>query len=54
MNKAWSIAKPHVNKALKDARRYKFYINTKSGRYIGIIDTKYTKKEKNYICFRLS
>lgn len=42
-SKGWKF---HVNKALKDAKRHKFYINTKSGRYIGIIDTKSKKKEK--------
>ncbi|WP_078378712.1 hypothetical protein [Sutcliffiella halmapala] len=46
IDKAWKIAKPHVDKALKDLDRYKFVVNTKNGRYLGIIDTKSKSKDK--------
>ncbi|MBU5265832.1 hypothetical protein [Virgibacillus proomii] len=46
MGKAWKVAKPHVTKAMKNLKRYKFYSKPKSGRYIGIIDKKSKKKQK--------
>ncbi|MEK5184598.1 hypothetical protein [Solibacillus sp. FSL W7-1324] len=46
IDKAWDIAKPHVKKALDDVDRYKFIVNIKNGRYLGIIDTKSKSKDK--------
>lgn len=45
VNRAWAIAKPHVNKALKDPKCYTYYINSDSGRYLGTVDKKSKKKQ---------
>lgn len=46
IDKAWDIAKPKVKKALDDVDRYKFIVNIKNGRYLGIIDTESKNKDK--------
>lgn len=48
VNKAWSITKPHLQKAVKDLKRYQLAgPNERSGgRIIAIIDTKLSDKDK--------